>query len=371
MATKTTTASLLLAITLSWATGAAHAFTYDEIDPSGPAGAWGKAVGDIDGDGRDDLVVGGYYAANPGLYWYENPGWAKRTISRSARIATEVEVVDLNKDSRRDIVATTYNSVLWFENQGGEWSARTIAAGKVMHDIEVKDLDGDQKLDIVGRNQYAAGNVLHFWRQVSITNWSYSTIKLPEGGEGLLATDLDRDGKVDIAVGKYWFKNSSTAGTLRFTRHTYNSAAPADAYIAAGTIDGDSLVDLVVSPALPAGSRYRVSWFKAPANPAGGSWAERIIENDVERVVHFVGVADFDRDGNSDVATSMMQQGKDPKIKVYYNRNGNGDFGPPTIVANTSSHSMKIIDVDKSGYPGLFGADWKNSPKTSIELWRQ
>jgi hypothetical protein len=368
---KGTTASLFLAMTVAWAPGMAHAFTYIQVDPAGPVGAWGKAVGDLDGDGRDDLVVSGHDAADPGVYWYQNPGWAKQTVSRTARIATDLEVVDLDKDSRRDIVATGVNSLIWFENKGGTWAARTIASGRVLHDIEVKDLDGDRKLDIVGRNQGASGDLLHLWRQESPTSWSYGTIRLPEGGEGLLATDLDRDGKVDIAIGKYWFRNTSVAGSLRFTRYTYNAAASKDAYIAAGTIDGDGYVDLVVSPAEPAGTRYRVSWFKAPAKPTTGIWAEHVIENDVEAVVHFVGVADFNRDGRSDVATAMMQQGKNPKIKVYYNRYGNGDFGPPTIVANTSSHNMKIVDVNKNGYPDLFGADWDRSPRTPIKLWRQ
>ena len=87
--------------------------------------------------------------------------------------------------------------------------------------------------------------------------------------------------------------------------------------------------------------------------------------------MHFVGVADFNRDGRSDVASSMMQQGKDPKIKIYYNKTGNGDFGAPSVVANTSSHSMKIVDVNKNGYPDLFGADWNKTPRTAIKLWRQ
>ena len=371
MPNTTVAASMLLAFSAAWAVAPARAFTYEEIDPNGPAKAWGKAVGDINGDGRDDLVVGGYDAATPGLYWYQNPGWAKRMISTTERIATDIEVVDLDQDFHPDIVAAGNNSLLRFEYMDGYWTSRTIAEGKVLHDIEVRDFDGDGRRDIVGRGQHAAGNVLHFWRQLPMARWSYSTIRLPEGGEGLVARDLNSDGKPDIVIGKYWFKNNSTPGSLEFNRFLYNAAAPTGAYIATGTIDGDDYVDIVVSPAEPAGCRDRVSWFKAPAQPSTGQWVEHVIEPDVECVVHFVGVADFDLDGNSDVATAMMQQGQDPKIKVYYNKDGNGDFGSPTIVANTSSHSMKIIDVDRDGHKSLFGADWNRSPTTAIKLWRQ
>jgi hypothetical protein len=41
------------------APAAAATFTASVIDSNGPGRAWGKGVGDLDGDGKADLVVGG------------------------------------------------------------------------------------------------------------------------------------------------------------------------------------------------------------------------------------------------------------------------------------------------------------------------
>jgi hypothetical protein len=372
----------ILALTLALAASGlwapqAHAFQQIVIDAGGPGSAWGKAVGDIDGDRRKDLVVGGVGPSRPGLYWYRNPGWGKAAIDAAARIGTDIEVADVNRDGRAD-VAVIYRvgaryGLAWYENMGGgAWRRHMVDADKELHDIEAGDLDGDGRPDVVGRSQGGGGRALHVWRQTTAAGgWAYSRVGLPEGGEGLLAVDLDRDRKPDIAVGKYWLKNVSRPGGVAFRRYTYNPAAPANAYLAAGTIDGDGRIDLVVSPAEHAGRYGRVSWFQAPAGPTAGTWAERVIESGVECVVHFVGVADFDRDGRDDVVTAMMQQGRNPKIKAYYNRDGTGGFGPPTIVAHTSSHSMRIIDINNDGWPSLFGADWDRSPRTPIRLWRR
>ncbi|MEK0082367.1 FG-GAP repeat domain-containing protein [Benzoatithermus flavus] len=353
----------------------AHAFRNVLIDGNGPGEAWGKAVGDIDGDGRKDLVVGGFDPRHPGLYWYRNPRWSKAVIDARVRIGTDIEVADLSRDGRADVAAIFYErgryGLVWYENTPAGWRRHVVDANRMLHDIEVKDLDGDGRPDVVGRGWGAGGRALHVWRRTAAGGWAHSRIGLPEGGEGLLAVDLDRDRRPDLAVGKYWLENVSRPGAVAFRRHTYNLAAPANAYMAAGTIDGDGRVDLVVSPAERAGQYYRVSWFQAPADPRAGTWTEHVIENRVECVVHFAGIADFDRDGHDDVATAMMQQGRNPKIKIYYNRRGDGTFGPPTIVAHTSSHSMRIIDVRNNGWPSLFGADWNRSPRTPVRMWEQ
>ena len=194
--------------------------------------------------------------------------------------------------------------ITWFRNTASGWDVRNLVANSDLHDLEVADLDGDGKLDLVARDQGATGDKLFFWRQASsLAAWSRSTIDLPEGGEGLLAVDLDRDGKPDIAIGKYWFENASTPGNIAFKRHTYHGGAPADAYVAAGEIDNDPYVDLVVAPAEPEGERGDVAWYEAPATTTDG-WTKHVVEGGVESVHHFIEVADFDQDGTIDIATA-------------------------------------------------------------------
>jgi hypothetical protein len=244
-----------------------------------------------------------------------------------------------------------------------------LFGGLDLHDIVVQDLDGDGKRDIAGRDQGATGDVLYLWRQISLTSWQPSRIALPEGGSGLAGADIDRDGKRDLIIGRYWFENTSAVGHLSFQRHLYNAAAAKNAYVATGDIDGDQRVDIVTSPAHPDTERYRISWFEAPANPEA-TWREHVIQDKVRTVTHFVDVADLDLDGDLDVASATDQLSDVPKLKVHINTNGAGTSWRLQIIANTSSHSMKFVRVGNDAGPSLFGADYGEPQRTPVRLFR-
>ena len=336
------------------------------VDRNSPTDPWGKATGDINGDGRIDLLVGGH--GGQGLVWYENPNWKKHVIDASGSFGTDHEVADLDGNGILDIVSLRDESLVWYRNLGNDkWEMTTIDSVG-LHDIEIADLNRDGDLEIIGRGQTSfrnTGHALYLYSRRG-REWQRTAIEVPKG-EGLKVTDLDQDGWTDIVVNAHWLKNP---GKGKEAWKLYQFATDwtwQDTYIDVGDINGDGRPDIVMSPSEPAGGKYRLSWFEAPRNPLG-KWAEHIVAENVESSRHFVGLADFDRDGRLDIATATMHQSTGSvEIGLYLNNRFGNDWSK-RIIANAGSHNMRILDVDGDGDPDLFGANW-SGPDQQILLW--
>lgn len=340
------------------------AFDHVVIDTDGPRDIWLKAVGDLNGDGRPDLIAGGHRSG--GLVWYENPTWKKHVIAAAGAFSTDGEVADIDRDGDNDVVALTAKELVWYENPG--WAAHPIDS-VVLHDIEVADLDGDGRPDIVGRDQGAfgghKGDTLHIYLQTAPFEWKHRTVKIPDG-EGLLLADINRDGRPDAVIARYWLENPGNAGS-EWVLHEYGKGWDyPHVFVAAGDLNGDGRADIALAPSERAGGSYRISWFEAPRDPRANAWKEHVVEAMVETVHHFVGIADFNRDGRPDIATARMHQAKSREVSVYLN-GGKGQKWSKEVVSFGSSHSMRIVDVDGDGWPDLYGADWEGHV---VEIWR-
>jgi hypothetical protein len=129
-------------------------------------GGWNTvsgAVGDVDGDGDLDMLLGG-------SVWFENPGNLKSAPDQP-------------------------------------WKLHRIADDPT-HDIAAADFNGDGRLDAVTRNQSEfgakSGNKIRIWLQQPAGRWQGMELDCAHG-EGLAVADLDRDGDPDIVIGGTWF----------------------------------------------------------------------------------------------------------------------------------------------------------------------
>ena len=340
-------------------------FRYQIIDSDGPSDPWGKSVGDLNADGRPDLVVGGHGSGE--LVWYANPDWARSTIATGEAFSTDHEVADLDGDGRNDVVSLTRSGLFWYRSP--DWTPSKIATVE-LHDIEVGDLDGDGDLDLVGRDQSAfggSGATLFLYYQETPGAWREATLSGPEG-EGLELADLNADGYPDVAVNGQWFENPGAGPDRDWTAHVYSGSWTwPHTFIDSGDIDKDGRIDLVLVPAEPQHGTYRVSWFRAPADPSA-EWTEMIVSSDVETVMHFVGLADLDVDGDLDIVAAEMFQSEDPDEIIAFLNAGRGDTWAPLTIATSGSHSMRLEDLDLDGDPDLFGANWSGEHQ-AVELW--
>ena len=347
-------------------------FRHVVVDDNGPTDMHTKSVGDINGDGFIDLVIAGTKGA---LAWYEYPAWTKHVITASGGgWSTDAEVGDVDGDGDQDIVISDWyenNRMVWFENpapSGKSWTLHLIGSPRA-HDIELGDLDGDGDLDVVTRQQGNAGDKIELWIQKAPTSWTHHSMDCPKG-EGLHLGDLDKDGDPDVIIGGRWYRNSGDIDSGAWTEYVFTREYDhAATFPWMADINRDGRPDVVLAPTEFKGGSYRTSWFEAPADPSSSEWTEHVIDSPIETVVHSLGVADMDNDGDPDVITAEMHQGSDPdEVKVYINEDGVGLKWRKQVVATTGSHNMRVVDIGNDGDFDIFGANWSASKR--VDLWK-
>jgi hypothetical protein len=135
------------------------------------------AVGDMNGDGRPDIVLAPSELAKQQyrISWFEAPPDPKQGAWREHRVAEPVECVlhgiqaaDIDLDGRPDIVFAEMHQgqdpdeVGVYYNRGGTWEKQVVATTGA-HDIQIADLDRDGDIDLFGANWSGGDQAIRIW----------------------------------------------------------------------------------------------------------------------------------------------------------------------------------------------------------------
>lgn len=243
---------------------------------SGSSRTTGISIGDLDEDGKPELVVANYDNGSGNTISIFKNTSTIGTISFAAKIdyitaiaPYSISICDLDSDRKPDIVVSTFNNstiyafdtILAFRNECtlGNISfapkANIIPYTGDAYCISIGDMDGDGKLDIVIPN--VNFYVINVYRNTSsIGTFSFILDFNAYSGNNsrnVSISDLNGDGKLDIVTTNSddnsisIYKNTSTIGNIYFENKNDFSTGNFPFGLSIGDLDADSKSDLVVA----------------------------------------------------------------------------------------------------------------------------
>ena len=344
-----------------------HWKAYSIFQPGAPpSGFEDSSVADINGDGWNDIVLG---------------GWANRTI--------------------------------WAENPEGEgkdpyttpWKVHVVDTKRFSHEVVAAHLTPNGKCDIVTTSGI-------YFQGKTPDDWTY--VDIGRGGQGTCVGNVlhNHDGYKDVVAiyvknGKNqiaWFENPGHTGRNPITEHWKvhiidpNPGGDEDnrdmdeMALTFGDINGDGRPDIIAASMGegpdPMNDERQIGdglvWYECPANPRTGVWVKHVIDPTVAWVhATSIQLADFGGDGHTDICFAEQDQSrmrKDGKpgqlLGIYYNVRGNGTVWRlqtlsqyPDQFAGGFNSRVGIIGKDK--LPSILTSrhGFFNDPNPLI-LWR-
>jgi len=351
----------------------------------------GAAIGDINGDGKPDVVAG--------PFWWEGPAFEKKHAYYEPKIFSIngysdnffAYVQDFNADQKNDILILGFpgKEARMYLNPGTHddkpWPMHIVADVVDNESPVFTDITGDGKPEIVcstgGKFGWFAPNwdkPTEKWPFVAVTD----DLKVAKFTHGLGVGDVNGDGKMDLLEARRWWENQGAgvanskpdlASPAPWPQHNFAAGVGGGAQMFAYDFDGNGTNDVFTSLAA---HRYGVAVFlQNKPEPDKPNWtrvmlaSEQPQDNDYGIVFsqpHAAYLADMDGDGIKDIVTGKRywaHNGHDPdergaRVIYWYqtkrDSKGGVDFVPHLVDAESGvGVDVQVGDVNGDKLPDI------------------
>lgn len=249
-----------------------------------------------------------------------------------------VAIGDVNGDGRNDVVMTgyPYSLYVYLQNEGGTLAPATTYTIQNYYPstVGIADMNGDGRNDIVLGGQYS--NIEVFMQNTNgLLNPSVNYLTVYSNKIRL--ADFNNDGIIDVVgvdhlsdyVGVFFGSSSGSLGSAV----TYFAPHGGFNDLEAGDVNGDGLTDIVLSSDQGGGPYLKV----LTQNPLGGFYPVNSYDVSPVTSINGIGIGDVNGDGRSDVIASYGGNSPSTYIGLLLQDTGGGLITP--------SISMKSYDI--------------------------
>jgi hypothetical protein len=347
---------------------------------SGPRGADGVHLADINGDNRPDVTTAWEEAGLVTVSLHPEDAaqpWPTVTVGTHLYGAEDAVFADVDGDGNLDVVSACEcrRIVVHFGPDdparildAAAWTSVTLSASVDRHrwiKAAVVDIDGDDRLDIVGGGKAGPAATVGWFRAPQSPRdgsaWTYTVMSRVGWTQSLVPRDVDGDEDADVVLtdrtyiinpdgtriydlrGTRWLEN--TGDGAAWANHPIGFARGEHKFLCVEDFDGDGREDVLDGAS---GPTYNTTFLRRNLGRWGPWEVTPIPQPDNVGQYQDVTVGDIDGDGDRDLVFSYSHAEADRSGVVWLAATDQGGWERREISgpSGTKFDNVELVDID-------------------------
>lgn len=324
----------------------------------------GVAVGDVNHDGKVDVMAG--------AYWFAAPDWKRQEIFSGKAFDGAKEYsnsflnfsMDVNEDGWIDFILVDFPGTIayWYENPKNESSVwkkhiihETVLVGN--ESPAFTDVDGDGRMDLLCADSKEKQMV---WLKASADGTTWKRFPISEKNvpgtdrfsHGLGYGDVNKDGRNDVVIKQGWWEGPPDPAQGNWNFHPAELGEDCS-QMHVLDVNSDGLNDVLSASA----HHYGIWWHEQVKNTDGNNtWKT----NEISKVFsqsHASSLTDVNKDGHPDLIsgkrffahndTDHDPGAHEPAVLYWFEYHpDNAPFFTPHMIDNNSGSGLNIVAQD-------------------------